>query len=175
MKFNTPIYFTGIVTILIWTHLAWDYYHGGVPTHYLLHSKDMPGFSNWWGGIALPLVTWFLLYRIQKRINDNNRSGVTENKVTPIYKFIAALVFGIATSILFTLGSDLPGYMMIGLIVVSFFTPLYQAEYLLGFIIGMVITFGTILPIIFSVLDAIIFAIGYKLVRTGVLYLAAKL
>lgn len=51
----------------IWGLLAWEYTHGGFQSHQILRRKDLPELQNWWGGILLPLFTWFLLYRIQKR------------------------------------------------------------------------------------------------------------
>ena len=98
------ILFTAIVTLLSWVHLAWDYFHGGIPTHYLLHRKDLPGISNWWGGIVIPLLTWFLLYRIKRRVYDKdiNEASNTPNHV--IYGFFGALLFGILLSFFFATG-----------------------------------------------------------------------
>ena len=87
LTLNTRIIFTGIVTILIWGHLAWDYFHEGVPTHRILHRQDLPGISNWWGGIVLPLITWLLLYLIQKRMNVNNKSNINSNSIQSVYLF----------------------------------------------------------------------------------------
>ena len=167
------IIFTGFVTLLVWANLAWDYLHEGVPTHYILHSKDFPGFSNWWGGIAIPLITWFLLSRIARKMNNNQNNANDSAQVK--YGFLGALSFGIILSVLFTLGSDLPGYMMIGAIIISFFVPLYKAEYLLGFIIGMTYTFGGVLPIIIVLLLFIVFTITYKLIRSAVIFLVSKI
>ena len=171
LKFR--ITFTGVITILVWISLAWDYFNEGVPTHHILQSEDLPGVSNWWGGIAIPLITWFLLSRIARRTknNQNNANELAQLK----YGFLGALSFGIILSILFTLGSDLPGYMMIGAIIISFFVPLYKAEYLLGFIIGMTYTFGGVLPIIIVLLLFIVFTITYKLIRSAVIFLVSKI
>ena len=77
-------------------------------------------------------------------------------------------------SIFFTIGSDLPGYMMIGIMPLSFFIPLYRPEYLLGFVLGMTYTFGPILPIIVAIILTVIFIISYKLIRYGILYIVSK-
>ena len=175
MKIKTRIYFTGIVSLLIWCHLVWDYFHGGVPTHHILHRADLPGISNWWGGIVLPLLTWYLLYRIHVRMVNKEKLGEPQNTSNIIYRFIGALLFGILLSIFFSIGSDFPGYMMIGLFVVSFFVPLYLPEYLLGFVIGMAYTFGVILPVGIGILLTLIFIITYKFVRRSILYLGAKI
>lgn len=174
LTFKTRIIFTGIVTILIWAHLAWDYFHEGVPTHHILHRQDLPGISNWWGGIALPLLTWFLLYLIQNKMNENDKSNTKSNPTPFVYRFLGAFLFGILMSILFTIGSEMPRYMMIGIILLSFFTPLFRPEYLLGFILGMTYTFGAILPIGFGIILTVLFIIAYKFIRFGVLYLVSK-
>lgn len=160
---------TALVTLLVWAHLAWDYFHEGVPTHYLLHSKDMPGISNWWGGITLPLVTFLLLFRIHRDlINTIEVTRTTRNQL--IVRFVGALVFGILLSVFFAMGSPVPGYMMLAAILLSFFLPLYRPEYLLGFILGMSYTFGANLPILFAFIFMLIFLFTYKLIRSGLIY-----
>jgi hypothetical protein len=164
--------FTGIVTILNCSFLAWDYFHAGVPTHHILNRGDLPGISNWWGGIILPLLTWFLLSLVQIKRNENNKSDLKSNF---IYRFSGALLFGILLSVLFTHGSDISSYMMIGAILLSFFIPLFRPEYLLGFVLGMTYTVGPILPLGVGVVLIIIFLITYKIVRSGILYLISKI
>ena len=168
------IIFTGIVTLLVWANLVWDYLHKGVPSHHILQRGDLPEISNWWGGIAVPLITWYLLIRIAKRVNNHKTSGTTKLK-NAIYGFLGALLFGIILSFLFTIGSNIPGYMMLGVIFVSFFIPLYKAEFILGYVIGMVYTFGGVLPVGFGILLTIIFTIAYEIIRTGMLYLVSKI
>ena len=77
-------------------------------------------------------------------------------------------------SILFTMGSSLPGLMMIGLVVASFFIPVFRAEYLLGFVLGMTYTFGPMLPMLFGAVFWAVFALNYKkMLREGILTLIA--
>lgn len=170
LTLKNTLVFTAIVTLLICASLAWDYFHDGVPTHYLLHSKDLPGFSNWWGIVLIPAVTLYLLQRIRKRLTNNR----TENLKQVIYRFLAALGFGIVLSILFLLGSDLPGIMMIGVIILSFFIRLYLPEYILGNILGLVYTFGGVLPVIISLVLLSIFVITYSGIRKGILLIVAR-
>jgi len=47
----------GVVTFLIFSFLFWEYFHGGVTSHHILHQKDLPSISNWWSGIFLPILT----------------------------------------------------------------------------------------------------------------------
>lgn len=41
---------TLVVVLCIWSLLIWQHFHGGVPSHHLLHRSDLPAVSNWWGG-----------------------------------------------------------------------------------------------------------------------------
>jgi len=161
--FKTSLYFTSIVTIAIWALLAWNYYHGGVPSHHILHREDLPAISNWWGGLLLPLLTWFLLYRIQKRVLRNNGERIPAGV---LYAFAGGLLFGILLSVLFTLSySNISGYMVIGLFLLALVFPIYRAECILGFVIGMTFTFGVVLPTIFGSILALVGTLLYLYVR----------
>ncbi|MCE2613674.1 hypothetical protein LVD13_11885 [Flavobacteriaceae bacterium D16] len=167
--------FTGLVTLLVLAHLLWDYNHGGVPTHYLLHRDDLPGISNWWGIITLPLVTFLLLLWINKNLEQRAKLDSTELAKALVYPFFIALIFGVLLSVFFILDTPIPGYMMLGAIAFSFFHPLYRPEYLLGFILGMSYTFGANLPILFSLIFLILFLFNYKVIRFGVLFLISRI
>ena len=52
--FKISFLVTGIITMAIWSVLVWNYYHGGVPRHHILHREDLPAISNWWGGLLPP-------------------------------------------------------------------------------------------------------------------------
>ncbi|QNP52320.1 hypothetical protein [Hymenobacter qilianensis] len=176
--FKARLYFTAIVTIAIWLLLAWGHYNGGVPSHHIMARADMPEISNWWGGILLPLLSWLLLYRVHKRIisskNNEIHSSVLYTNVA--YGLIGALFFGILLSIFFTFGySDIQGYMMNGLFILALFLPIYRAECLLGFVIGMSFTFGAVLPTIAGLIFALIGAVLYLFVRPAALYIASAL
>ncbi len=175
---KTNLYFTAIITIAIWSLLCWNYYHGGVPRHHLLHREDLPAISNWWGGFLLPLLTWILLYRIQKRLMRDDVEKAKESKLPSniVYGFIGALFFGILLSALFTLGySDIMGWLLIGILLLALFFPIYRAECLLGFVIGMTYTFGTVLPTAFGSLIVLICAALYLYLRPVILYIVSKL
>ena len=177
MFFKTRLYFTGIVTIAIWSLLAWDYYHGGIPCLNLLDRKDLPAISNVWGGLLLPLLTWILLYRIQKILTRNNDEKLKELKfpMNILYRFAGALFFGILLSSFFTFGySNISGYMVIGLFLLALLFLIYRAECLLGFVIGMTFTFGAVLPTGIGSLLALAGAILYLYVRPVILYVTLK-
>lgn len=169
---------TGLVSLSIWLLLLWNHYHGGVPRHHILANKDLPSISNWWGGLLLPLLTWFLLYRIQQRIFRHNNTNSERSKYLTysLYGFMGAFVFGILLSTFFSLGnSDIPGYLMMGLFPLAFFAPIYRAEYLLGFVIGMTFTFGAVLPTGIGTLLAFIGLVIYRVLRPGIRYISAAI
>lgn len=172
--FKKRIYCTILVTVFIWALLFWDYFHGGVPSHHILQNKDLPSFSNWWGGILLPLLTWFLLYRAQVRIEKESTSSVVPNSF--VAYFVGALLFGIVLSVFFTLGNqELPFYMLIGLLVLGFFLPVYRAECLLGFVIGMTFTFGGVLPILIGTILVLLCSLLYLVLRPMALFVYSQI
>lgn len=161
---------TAIVTFMVWGLLIWDYCHEGVPSHHLLQRKDLPEFSNWLGGFLIPLLTWFLLYRIQKRIS--NGAAVFKLPSQVLYSFTSALVFGILLSVFFTLEyTQLPFYMMVSLLILALFLPIYRAECFLGFILGMVVTFGGVLPVLIISILSFIGAVLYLVIRPALRFI----
>jgi hypothetical protein len=135
---KNKIYFTAIISLFVWALLAWDHSHGGVPSHHILNKKEMPAISNWLGAILMPAFSGFLISRIKK----------IELSKKLILGFSIALLFALSISILFTYNvHDVPGYLMISILVISIFFPIYRAECVLGFILGMTYTFGPVLPI----------------------------
>jgi hypothetical protein len=127
----------------------------------------MPSISNWWGALLLPLLTWFLLYRIQQRIKHNpDEKSDSILPVNIVYGFAGALLFGVLLATFYTLGiADIPGYMVNSLFIIAFFFPIYRAECLLGFVIGMTFTFGAVLPTGIGSIFALIGAVLYQLLR----------
>ncbi len=171
-------YITASITIAIWGLLVFTYFHGGVPKHHLLNRSDLPAVSNWWGGIVLPVLSWFLLYRIQKRLLYSNLENKVLVKLTgnTIYRFLAALLFGVLLSVFFSFGYEaVPGYMLMGTFIVALFIPIYRSECLLGFVIGMSFTFGAVLPTLVGCILILLYTILYLLLRPFILYIAGKL
>lgn len=162
--FKIRIYITAIVSMAIWGLLAWEYTHGGFQSHHILRRKDMPELQNWWGGILLPVLTWFLLNRIQKR-----PESLSSKKV--IYGFFGAFLIGtsIITLVHFDI-HDIPRYLLISIFIIALFYPIYRAECLLGFILGMTFSFGAILPTFVGSILAIIGFLIYNLIRPTLLF-----
>lgn len=163
--FKIRLYITGFVAIVIWGLLAWEYTHGGFQSHHILRRKDLPELQNWWGGILLPVLTWFLLSRIQKR-----PESLLSQKV--IYGFLGA--FLIATSIITLVHfdiHDIPRYLLISILLIAIFYPIYRAECLLGFVLGMTFSFGAVLPIFIGCILSIIGFLIHNLLRPSVFFL----
>lgn len=167
-------FIVGIVTALIFTFLLWEHFHGGVTSHHLLHSEDLPAISNWWSGLLLPILTWFLLSRVEQRLVQNDLVPQQPNSAISnvIWIFMAGLVLGIvlAASFSYAFKPFLDNVLYI-LIVLSFFIPLYYAEFILGFILGMTYTFGAILPAVFILVIALIGWVTYRYIRPLILRL----
>ncbi|MBC7759672.1 MAG: hypothetical protein H7069_12500 [Phormidesmis sp. FL-bin-119] len=178
MSLKIRIYFTGIVALGIWTLLLWDYFHGGVPTHHLAANGDLPGISNWWGALLLPLLTGYLLYRIQIRIGHgtNKEDQTLQNLKNIIPDFAWSLIFGILLSVFFTFGyTDLCLYMILTLLPLGLIFRIYRAECLLGFVLGMTYTFGTVLPTGIGCILVLIGAMLYLYLRVGLLSAFSRL
>lgn len=156
------IILTGIVALFIWGQVLWDYLHGGIPTHYLFHNKDMPGIPNWVGALVLPFFTWFLLHRIHKRLNQSNTK---ESLKKAFWRFIAGLSFAVTISVCFLNDIMIVDYIMATIFILAFIFPLFKSEYLLGWVIGASYTFGAIIPIGFGSLLCLVFFLMYSLVR----------
>jgi len=152
LKFKT--YFTTVVSILVAIYLAWDYQDGSFDKHYLLHDENLPGFSNLWGIILIPFVTWLAL----TVLNSFFLVKTAEKAGSVVLKFFLAILFGIIISISFSIGNDnIPAGMMLGAIGLSLFIPLYRPEYILGFILSMIVVFGCVLPVIIASVLLVIF------------------
>lgn len=171
-------FIVGVVTFLIFGFLFWEHFHGGVTSHHLLHQQDLPSISNWWSGILLPILTWFLLSRIEKRLDRKNSQTQQTNKAvsTVFWLFITGLVFGILLSTSFT--NEYKPFLdnvLYLIIILSFIIPVYYSEFILGFILGMTYTFGAIIPTVFILIVAVIGLVAYRFIRPILLRLTTRL
>ncbi len=164
----TRIFLTGTVTVFIFGLLLWEYFHGGVPSHHILQQKDLPEISNWWGGLLLPVLAWIVSGRIEKRLHK--QAALTQQpknqpiKITGL--FLLGLILGISIAVSFT--NDYKLFLdnvLYVFLVLSLIFPLYYAEFILGFILGMAYTFGAILPTVFILIIAALGFLIYKFIR----------
>lgn len=177
MSLKKRLYFTVFISISIWALLLWNHFNGGVPSHHILAREDLPEISNWWGALLLPLLTLFLSYRVEKRLTKVNKvqSPRTNLPKSAIIGFFIALLFGITLSSFFSFGNtEIPGYMLMAVLGISLFFPIYRAECLLGFVIGMTYTFGAVLPTGIGSILALIGAVIYLGVRPLILFVVSK-
>lgn len=168
----------GIVTFLIFGFLLWEHFHEGVTSHHILHQQDLPSISNWWGGLLLPILTWFLLSKIEKRIDIQSLQAQQMNKYisTIFWMFLTGLAFGVLLSASFIneYKPFLDNVLYI-FILLSFFIRIYHSEFILGFILGMTYTFGAIIPTVFILIMAVIGLLAYRFIRPIILRLTTRL
>ncbi len=159
-------YFVGFITLTIWSILVWQYLHDGVPSHHLLQRADLPEISNWWGAVLLPVLTWLSLERIHKRIKMSPTERKNMLYKQALFSFIIALCYGAILSISFVNGySAVSSVMFPGILFFALFFRVYRAEFILGFILSMTITFGAVLPTIFGTVIALAAAAVYFFVQ----------
>ncbi|RNI27874.1 hypothetical protein EFA69_17425 [Rufibacter immobilis] len=175
---KTKAFITGSVTVFIFCFLFWEHGQGGVGSHHLLAQQSLPAISNWWGGLLLPVLTWYLVGRTEKRL------GHQASQVKPwsslrsqvLRLFITGLVLGVLIAVSFSNGYSLfldnVPYLIVAL---SLLIPIYYAEFILGFILGMTVTFGVILPTLFILLLAGIGFLIYRFIRPMIMKLTLKL
>jgi len=128
-------------------HLTWEHVHGGILRHHILNRSDLPAISNAWGILLLPALTWYLLGRISRRSAPpmGGRSGALPRGV--MVGFAGALLFGILLSGGFALRqTTLTEYLFQGILLLALLLPVYRAECVLGFVLGMTFVFGVVLP-----------------------------
>lgn len=168
------VYLTGMVMLAELAHLAWEFFNGGVRSHHLLARADLPEVSNWWGLVLLPALTWFLVGRIRRRIAalPGNKNPRTTTHI--VAAFCAALMFGVLLSIAFTTGqATLSSYLFFGVLLAATFLPVYRAECLLGFVLGMTFTFGAVLPVLIGSLIAALSAFFHVCVHPVLVWIAS--
>ncbi len=174
--FRFRIIATLVVSVTIASLLAWNHTHGGVPSHHIFANKDLAAISNWWGLIALPLLTWFLTYRVGKRIFYDYPKNRPAQVMGAFTGFICALLFGILVAASFSLGyRDLTGNILLIVFPLALFIPIYRSEFLLGFVIAMTYTFGAVLPTGIGSILILITAMIYLYIRPFLLFIGSKL
>ena len=160
---NPKILITAVITVLIIATVCWDYFHGGVPSHHLLQRKDMPAISNWWGIILLPTISWILLTRAEKRLQPKYGKQWLI-KSLPLFFLGVIIALGIAIAFnakYIALLSNIPYFF----ILISFFIPIFYAEFMLGFIITMTYTFGVFIPTVFILVFGLVGFLIFRFVR----------
>ncbi len=175
------VYFAVMVMLAELVHLAWEHFHGGVRSHHILNRADLPAISNAWGVLLLPAMAWFLSRRVQTRIasQTGGRDATATPPMTVVTGFFGALLFGTFFAGTFAFGyEEVTGYLFQGLIVLALLLPIYRAECVLGFVLGMTFTFGAVLPTavgsVIAALSAVAHLVVYPLLVRGWRWIGRK-
>lgn len=161
--------------------LVWQHWHGGVPGHSFLARDDLPVISNWWGALVLPALTFFLTGRLRARLAKAELdSSVGAHRGTAALgvagaAFGGALLYGAILATSFATGhSDVSSLLFQSLLVIGLLLPIYRAEYVLGFVLGLTYTFGAVLPTFIAAVIATISGALHLTVRRGFDWLMAR-
>lgn len=154
-------YGLGLGLLIVTAHLGWEMTHGGVVTHHLLARSDLPGISNWWGLLVLPLLGW-----LSSRVVTARARTVEDAARTAGLAFIGSLLMGVAMAMPFAMGYDsVTPWVFLAALAAGLVVPTYRPEYAFGFVSGMVFVFGPVIPLIAVSIAASISAGAHYLVR----------
>lgn len=170
---KNKVLLTILSALIVLAHLIFEYFHGGIVTHYFMQNGNLPGISNVWGLVSFTLFVWVALLRIERRKSTDESNN--SNKAVVFYRLLSAIIFGVLVSYLFSNNSSLLDYLMLGLFGLSVFVPLYFVEYLIGFTIGTMYMFGANIPLIGGLILLFIFLVLFKLPRIILRIIRSKL
>jgi hypothetical protein len=129
-------------------HLGFEHFNGGVQSHHLLQRADMPSISNWLGLALLPLLGVVLGWRLRAQPQSAGLAGLPR---TILIAFAVALLYGATLAVSFELGPNaFTSAAFLGLFVCALAFPVYRAECILGFVVGMTFTFGAVIPLLIA-------------------------
>ena len=149
-------------------HLTWEYFNGGVVTHHLFMRADLPGLSNWWGLLILPLLVWLSAAAIKKRISTESDAETLPRPV--VMGFFGMLLVSTVQSIAFVNGfPSITMYLALGVLISALFVPLYRMECILGHVIGSTFVFGPAIPFVGVLMFAPISLLSHKCIKPLVL------
>jgi hypothetical protein len=157
-----PWYVVAFAIVFAMVLLAWEVTHGGVPSHHFLDRADMPTVSNWWMLAVLPVLGWLAARSVLRRAPADPKALSKGCAAV-----IGAALVGIALSIAFvtTHGQGQAStYIFFAAILSGLVLPIYRAEYVFGFVLGMAFTFGAVLPTLAALFAAAISAIFHLLI-----------
>lgn len=159
---------TALAAFIALTMLAWEHFNSGVKTHHILQSAAMPGISNWWNLLLLPALAWFVSGRVQRRITLHRATQTSDTAKFPMHivvGFIGALLLGSLLSVFFALkNEDMTTVLFFGMLLTTLVLPVYRAECVLGFVLGMTYIFGAFIPIMIGCIIAAIAATIQRLI-----------
>ncbi len=160
MKYRIPLLMAFAGLLFSAAHLTFEHFTGGVQSHHLLARPDLPEISNWFGMLVLPLLGWLAGLRVR---------GVADRSESPaglIAGFVIALLYGAALASGFEFDQPaVTSTLFFGLFAFAVVLPIYRAECIFGFVVGMTFTFGSVLPTLIASVFALISALLHPLLR----------
>lgn len=146
--------------------ITFEHFDGGVITHYPLADDNLPGISNWWGMLTIPLLTWITFSYTGRRNNKDNSRPPAHSFKNPY--LLGGLVFGVIVGLLWEIGQEeMLQYFILLPWLLALFVKVYLPQSLLGFALGMLYTFGGVLPIaiglVLQVVGFLIYVIFHRL------------
>jgi len=148
--------FTFRVTLVVALVLAVQHVADGVSTHHLFGEEALPAFSNWWGLLLLPALTWIALGRVHPGYDGE----------AFVKDAIGALLFGGALAFFHEHGRlDLFEFLGEGLLLLVLSYPIYRAGCVLGFVFGAAYAFGPVTPVLAACVLAPAAYLGHQGVR----------
>lgn len=158
-----PMLLVVVVLLFALGHLSFEYFTGGVRSHNLLNNPDLPALSNWLGLITLPALAVIVGWRVGASSAPTQFFGLPRPMLLAL---LGALVYGAAMATSFWLGAqNITFAALVGLFICALVFPVYRAEYILGFVVGMTATFGGVLPLIVALVVAFFSFVSRTLVR----------
>ena len=148
--------------------VGYEHFDGGVKTHHFLARADLPGFSNWLTLVVLPLLGIVLAVRAKSEQGPPVSSIVWPTLAAGT---AGSLAYGAALAASFHFGLEQVSLVLfLGLFLCSIALPVYRAEYIFGFVAGMTIAFGSVIPLAFELIFA---TISFAVRRAAVFILSA--
>jgi hypothetical protein len=141
-------------------HLAIEHLAGGVKSHHLLNRSDLPAISNWFGLVTLPLLGFVLGLRVSSHVSEERLAGFPRPILAAL---VGALLYAACLAASFEAGAtNLTPFIFAGLFILALALPVYRAEYVVGFVLGMTFTFGSVLPLLVAaVIAALSFVVRF--------------
>src|SRR5205807_2304018 len=106
--------------------------------------------------------------RIQRRMDRHfeEQAGAFPYPRGVVAGFVGALLFGALLSAFFVSGQEqITLYMAGSIFILALLFPIYRAEYVLGFVVSMTFTFGSVLPTVVGAILVLAAAALYRYIR----------
>jgi len=140
-----PVLIPLVTLVFAAAHLLIEHLTGGLKSHHLLNRPDLPAISNWFELVTLPLLGVVLGLRIRSHPSSKCWLGIP---VSVLIALLGSLVYGGVMASSFLTGPEIiTTAAFLGMFVCGFVLPVYRVEYILGFVAGMSVIIGGVLPL----------------------------